>query len=250
MRRLTTALCCAFLVLTMASGETLGEEMEKQEPKPTPGFHHRVFSKEVTKTAAYDYLLYVPKGYGQEKKLWPMILFLHGAGERGDDLELLKVTGLPETLEKKKDLPFVVISPQCPQDDWWTDEALISLLDDVEQRYDVDKKRVYLTGLSMGGFGTWSLAVAHPDRFAAIVPICGGGEPTDARKLKDMPVWVFHGAKDVAVPVEKSQMMVDALKEQGSNVKFTIYPDADHDSWTVTYSNPELYKWFLEHRKK
>ena len=250
MRRLTAALCCAFLALTMAIGDTLGEEMEKQEPKPTPGFHHRAFSKEVTKTVGYDYLLYVPEGYGQEKKLWPMILFLHGAGERGDDLELLKITGLPETIEKKKDLPFVVISPQCPEEDWWTDESLIRLLDDVEQRYDVDKKRVYLTGLSMGGFGTWSLAAAHPGRFAAIAPICGGGEPIATRKLKDMPVWVFHGAKDEAVPIERSQVMVDALKKRGGNVKFTIYPEADHDSWTATYNNPELYKWFLEHRKK
>ena len=250
MKRLTSVLCTGCVVLTMAGHETLGAERAKEEQKLTPGFHHRSFSKEVRKTVGYAYLLFVPKGYGEEKKLCPMILFLHGAGERGDDLELLKDTGLPETLEKKKDLPFVVISPQCPRDDWWTNQALIELLDDVEQRYDVDRKRVYLTGLSMGGFGTWSLAMAHPDRFAAIVPICGGGEPIVARKLKDMPVWVFHGAKDSAVPLERSRVMVDAIKKQGGNVKFTVYPDAGHDSWTRTYNNPELYKWFLEHRKK
>jgi predicted peptidase len=113
----------------------------------------------------------------------------------------------------------------------------------------VDPDRVYLTGLSMGGYGTWSLAAAHPERFAAIVPICGGGNPADAAKLASLPVWVFHGAKDPTVPLERSKEMVEAIKSAGGNPRFTIYPEAGHDSWTETYNNPELYQWLLEQKK-
>jgi predicted peptidase len=109
---------------------------------------------------------------------------------------------------------------------------------------------VYLTGLSMGGFGTWSLAAAHPEKFAAIAPICGGGEPRTARRLKSIPTWVFHGAKDPTVPLARSEAMVQALKKAGGDVKFTVYRDAGHDSWTETYNNPKLYEWFLAHSKK
>jgi predicted peptidase len=124
---------------------------------------------------------------------------------------------------------------------------LNSLLDDLVSRYRIDKQRIYVTGLSLGGFGTWSLAAAYPDRFAAIAPICGGGNPEDAASIAHLPVWVFHGAKDKVVSIEKSEEMVAALKKVGSDVKFTVYPDAGHNSWTATYENPELYEWFLEH---
>jgi predicted peptidase len=102
----------------------------------------------------------------------------------------------------------------------------------------------------MGGYGTWSLATEYPERFAAIAPICGGGDPKKAHLLKDMPVWVFHGAKDTVVPPERSEEMVNALKEAGGNVQYTVYPEADHDSWTETYNNPKLYEWFLKHKRK
>ncbi len=101
----------------------------------------------------------------------------------------------------------------------------------------------------MGGYGSWALAAAHPDRFAAVVPICGGGNPDTAEKLKGLPIWVFHGAKDGTVPISRSQRMVDAIKEAGGNVKFTVYPEAGHDSWTETYDNPKLYEWLLEHTR-
>ncbi len=200
-------------------------------------------------TDGRKYLLFLPDGYNEQKS-WPMILFLHGAGERGDDLELVKMHGPPKIVEEKKDFPFIVVSPQCPEKSSWTKEKefLKELLDDIEARYNVDKDRIYLTGLSMGGFGTWSLACMYPERFAAIVPICGGGEPSAASKLKDMPVWAFHGVKDKVVSVEKSQEMVNAIKAIGGNVKLTVYPEADHDSWTQTYNNPKLYDWFLEHK--
>ena len=128
--------------------------------------------------------------------------------------------------------------------------ALNALLDDVVGKYRVDKDRIYVTGLSMGGFGTWSLAAAHPERFAAIAPICGGGNPTDAKKLKDLPIWVFHGAKDQTVPASRSDAMVKALKEAGSErVKFTLYPDAGYDSRTETYKNPEFWDWLLKQQR-
>jgi predicted peptidase len=127
--------------------------------------------------------------------------------------------------------------------------ALSALLDNLAARYRVDQDRVYVTGLSMGGFGAWQLAVDYPARFAAIAPVCGKGEPAKAQLIKDLPIWVFHGAKDPVVPVSNSQDMVDALKKCGSDVKLTIYPEALHDSWTETYNNPELYNWFLQHKR-
>ena len=215
------------------------------------GQHPQTFEKTITKTLSCKYLLFLPEGYGQKRKRRPMILFLHGAGERGDDLSKVKKHGPPKLVEKQKDFSFIVLSPQCPEDDWWTDkvEVLINLLDDIVAKYDVDTKRIYLTGLSMGGYGTWSLASAYPERFAAIVPICGGGKRYMANRLKDVPVWAFHGAKDKVVPLKESQDMVNAVKNRGGNARLTVYPDAGHDSWTATYNNKELYDWFLEHRK-
>lgn len=196
-----------------------------------------------------NYLLYLPKEYGKADTQWPMIVFLHGAGERGDDLELVKKHGLPKIVEEKEDFPFVVLSPQCPEGNWWERENLIALLDEIVANYDIDEERIYLTGLSMGGFGTWELATRYPERFAALAPICGGGVPLTTRKLVDIPVWVFHGALDETVPLKYSEDMVNALKKFDGNVKFTVYPEAKHNSWTETYDNPELYEWFLRHKK-
>lgn len=204
---------------------------------------------EVTIKEELEYLLFLPEDYNKQKdKAWPMILFLHGRGESGDDLNKVKVHGPPKIVESKRDFPFILVSPQSRR--WgWRPEALMGLLDHVTSKYQVDPQRIYLTGLSMGGYGTWSTAAAHPDRFAAIVPICGGGNPKDAEKLKGLPIWVFHGAKDSVVPLARSQQMVEAVKAAGGNVKLTIYPDANHDSWTETYDNPELYRWLLKHKR-
>jgi predicted peptidase len=195
-----------------------------------------------------DYLLYLPQDY-DEKDSWPLMLFLHGAGERGDDLELVKKHGPPKIVETDSGFPFVLVTPQCKANKWWEPIFLTALLDEVCANYKIDEDRVYVTGLSMGGYGTWSLAAHTPNRFAAIVPICGGGDPNWAPRLAHLPVWVFHGAKDRTVKLEQSQKMVDALKEHEGTVKFTVYPEAEHDSWTETYDNPELYKWLLEQRR-
>jgi len=219
-------------------------------PSLPRGQHAQAFEKTITKTLTCKYLLFLPESYGQKDHRWPMILFLHGAGERGDDLELVKKHGPPKIVEQRKDFPFIVVSPQCPGASWWTDEieVLINLLDDIVARYEVDTTRIYLTGLSMGGYGTWALAWMYPQRFAAIAPICGG-YPFMAERLQNVPVWAFHGAKDNLVPVKESEEMVQAIKAAGGDAKLTVYPDAGHDSWTATYNNQELYDWLLQHRK-
>jgi predicted peptidase len=213
------------------------------------GQHNQEFEKTITKTLSCKYLLFLPEGYGQKRRRWPLIMFLHGAGERGDDLDKVKKHGLPKIVENRRDFPFIVVSPQCPEGYTWDEnELLVNLLDDILTRYSVNKNRVYLTGLSMGGFGTWSLAAAYPERFAAIAPICGGGSRLMTHRLKDVPIWAFHGAKDNIVPLNESEEMVDAVKSQGGDARLTVYPDAAHDSWTATYDNQELYSWFLKHR--
>jgi predicted peptidase len=197
-----------------------------------------------------NYLLYLPSEYGQ-KSAWPLLLYLHGAGDRGDDLQLVKKAGPPKLIEAGQSFPFIVAAPQCPDGEFWRPFDLLALLDEIGEKYKVDQDRVYVTGLSMGGFGTWALAATapNPKRFAALVPICGGGDPMWTPRIASIPTWVFHGAKDTVVPLERSQQMVDAMKKSGGNVQFTIYPNADHDAWTETYANPQVYEWLLQQKR-
>ena len=197
-----------------------------------------------------NYLLYVPPEYSEDHTTrWPLMLFLHGAGERGDDLEKVKIHGPPKLVAQGKHFPFIIVSPQCPSDEWWLPVQLSDLLDEISATYRVDQDRIYVTGLSMGGYGAWSMAIEYPSRFSAIAPICGGGDSSDVARIAHLPIWVFHGAKDSVVPLKRSEDMVEALKKVGGQVTFTVYPEADHDSWTETYNNPELYEWFLQNRR-
>lgn len=201
-----------------------------------------------------NYLLYLPENYDQSKEHWPLVLFLHGAGERGNDPALLKLHGIPKRIAEGQQFPFVMVAPQCPKDGWWPSRvevaALQGLLDEIEAHYRIDPDRIYVTGLSMGGFGTWALALAMPQRFAALAPICGEGSPERAAEIARIPEWVFHGEKDPLVNVKGSKEMVEALKKAGApKVKLTLYPEAGHDCWTETYANPELYTWLLSHRR-
>jgi predicted peptidase len=221
--------------------------------------HSRSIATQLTLPVHLNYLLSLPKGYGEDKaKKWPAILFLHGAGERGADLELLKKHGIPKVAEQRPDFPFVCLSPQCPENNWWVAESLVAGLDaffnDAVRHLAVDPDRIYLTGLSMGGMGSWQLAGLYPDRFAALAPICGPcpwglGFPERATLLKHLPTWVFHGAKDTTVPLEQSESIVKVLQAAGGNVRFTVYPEAGHDAWSETYNNPELYEWMLQHTR-
>ena len=208
------------------------------------------FEKQVTVTRKANYLLYLPKRYGEDpQKKWPVILFLHGSGERGADINLVKLHGPPKVIEQGRELPFVVVSPQCPEGKWWDPDVVVALLDEVVAKYNVDADRIYLTGLSMGGYGTWETAVNYPDRFAAIAPICGWGNRYRTPDIRHIPTWVFHGDKDQAVSVNESVEMVETLKRIGGNVRLTRYPDAGHDSWTATYEHRALYDWFLQHKR-
>ena len=196
------------------------------------------------------YLVHLPPGAGDDKsKRWPTILFLHGAGERGDNLEHVKLHGPPKIVETRKDFPFIVLSPQCPRGTWWTAPPLEDLLAEAMAKHPIDPDRLYVTGLSMGGFGSWALACEHPGRFAAVVPICGGGDSRDVERIKDLPVWVFHGGADGVVPVSESEEMAAALRKVGGRVRFTVYPAAGHDSWSATYDDPRLYEWLLRQRR-
>jgi predicted peptidase len=225
------------------------------------------FERTLMQTIGYKYLLALPVGYdARGGREWPLIVFLHGSGERGDDVwsvarhgpaKLLRASPR-ESVGQQLAEQFVVVSPQCPKNTWWDTTALLALLDEVQAKHRIDPRRVYLTGLSMGGFAAWELAGLHPERFAAVAPICGGGQlasffmaMTHKRQdLRRLPFWVFHGAKDETVPVAESERMVEILKRfQVREVQFTVYPDARHDSWTETYANPELYAWFLRHAR-
>ncbi len=224
--------------------------MPREPSQMTAAQEAREFAGAVTKKVACRYLLYLPQGYERGRKRWPLLLFLHGAGERGRDPELVKKHGPPRLIAEGHGLPFIVVSPQCPAGQWWSTDTLSALLDEVMASCRVDERRVYLTGLSMGGYGTWGMACERPERFAAIAPICGGGNRLLAHALKHVPVWAFHGAKDNVVPLAESERMVNAVKACGGKARLTVYPEASHDSWTSTYADPALYKWLLKHRRR
>lgn len=182
---------------------------------------------------------------------WPVVLFLHGAGERGTDLDLVTLHGLPKLVADGQDFPFLLVAPQCRSDSWWTWqlEELLLLLDDLADRYPIDPARQYVTGLSMGGIGTWELAARAPDRFAAVVPICGAGQPWLAPRLREVSVWAFHNVADAAVPADRTRDMIRAIRDAGGVASATIYDSAGHDAWTAAYGEPELIPWLLRQRK-
>jgi hypothetical protein len=204
-------------------------------------------AKQYTKTIKY--LIYLPEEYGRDSTIkWPLILFLHGADERGDDLSKVKMHGPPKLIENGRKFQFIVVSPQVSSREIWSPDILIWMLKEIMADYKVNEDAVYLTGLSMGGSGTWETAQKYPGIFAAIAPVCGSGDPEQTWKIRHTNVWIFHGEKDPRVPVKNSVIMFDSLK-QYNNAKITIYPDTEHDSWTETYNNDELYKWFLDHKR-
>ena len=200
------------------------------------------------------YLRFRPRGYGDDpQRRWPLVLFLHGAGERGSALNAIKRHGIPRVVEEgpPERFPFLAVSPQCPRGSWWTDElpALDELLRHTQATERVDPDRVLVTGMSMGGYGTWALAITHPERFAAIAPVCGGGSAPGAPRIAHLPIWAFHGGRDDVVPLSASEAMVEALRRAGGAPRFTVYPELAHDSWTRAYGDPELYTWLLAQRR-
>ena len=200
---------------------------------------------------SYAYQLFLPRGYGASgDQRWPLLIFLHGAGERGSDLDLVKIHGPPKIAADRPGVPFVTVSPQLPAGSpGWDVATLDAMLDTLVERLRVDPDRIYLTGLSMGGHGVFKWAAARPDRFAAIAPVCGRGDTATACRIKDLPAWAFHGDSDDIVPPSGSFDMVEAIRECGGDPRLTIYPATGHDSWTPAYDDPALYQWLLEQRR-
>lgn len=200
------------------------------------------------------YVVFIPHDYKGDKA-YPTILFLHGAGETGKDNKAQVRVGLASAVRKnEKTFPFIVVFPQSHNRTWKAGsedgKAAVAALEEVQKDYKVDSARIYLTGLSMGGFGTWSHAAAFPEKWAAIAPICGGGDVKTAEKIKDLPCWCFHGDKDSAVKVELSRTMIDAIKKAGGDPKYTEYPGVNHNSWDRAYATQELYDWMLQQKRK
>ena len=198
-----------------------------------------------------NYVFSVPDDYDSNKK-YPVLILLHGAGSRGDNAESLFTNPFYNETEKLSEFEFITAAPQCPYDKTWFD-IFEQLTDFAEFLYNsdfTDRRHFYCMGASMGGYGTWLLAMNRPELFAAIVPICGGGMYWNAGRLQDVCVWAFHGGLDDVVFPEESKKMVDAVNKFGGNAKLTIYPQNSHNAWSDTYSNYEVFKWLLSCEKK
>ena len=200
-------------------------------------------------SGGYSYQLHLPRGYAGETTSWPLMIFLHGSGERGSDLNQLKLHGPPKIADRDPAFPFVLVSPQLPAEQEWDLAKLGALLDHNIRTPRIDPARIYLTGLSRGGHATWRWAAAEPGRFAAIAPIAGRGDPAGGCALKAMPLWAFHGDRDDVVTPEGSFAMVRSIRACGGHARLTIYPDLGHNSWDPAYDDPALYLWLLAHRR-
>ena len=207
----------------------------------------------ISKGIELKYLFYLPDDYDSSTVSYPLVLFLHGAEERGTDIEKVKIHGITKHISQGQNFPFITIAPQCSKSSRWTDPkivlALTKLIEQTISDYRVDSERVYATGISMGGYGTFAIAIERPDLFSAIIPICGGVSLDRIHNLKEMPVWIFHGNADQVVPVENSIKAHNELILINDQVKLTIYPGVGHDSWTETYANEAVYAWLLNQRK-
>jgi len=220
----------------------------------SPGSSEQTITFTVSKEITLQYLCYVPPEFDSAgTALWPLVIYLHGYNAVGSDLNLVKTHGLPRKIEEGTEFPFIVLSPQCPEDKWWSyfvDELEI-FVESMFSIYPVDTNRVYLTGFSMGGYGTWYLAARRPEWFSAIAPVCGRGPKNRACNMKDMGVWIFHGEKDEVVDFQYSLDMYTALQTCGApNLKFSRFPEAGHMIDSLAYDNDSLYTWLLSFPKE
>jgi predicted peptidase len=253
----------SWLLWTVTSALVLATSHPGRAQEKAVTLEKKTFTDAKGKTLPYR--LMVPEKVAEGQK-YPLVVFLHGAGERGTDNEKQLVHGIKDfsSPEHRKKYPCFLIAPQCPKEDKWGDwtvkagmlpeptepgRLVLELIDGMVKEHAVDTKRIYITGLSMGGFGTWDLISRHPEKFAAAVPICGGGDPKQAEKIAKIPIWVFHGAKDSAVKVERSREMVEAIKKvAGNKIKYTEYPNENHASWVPAYKDEDMFKWLFEQK--
>lgn len=212
-------------------------------------FGNVVMNKEVLQFKSMQYIISYPKGYTEDKK-YPVILFLHGAGSRGNNIDLLSDNPYFKITDNNPEFPFITIAPLCSANTWFDMfETLKEFVQKIRTEEYVELKKIYIIGASMGGYATWQLGMSLPECFTAIVPICGGGMYWNAGRLINVPVWAFHGNKDNTVFVEESMKMVDAVNRNGGNARLTIYPENGHDAWSDTYRNSEVFKWLLSCEK-
>ena len=211
----------------------------------------RAFRDAGPRDVRFKYFEYLPADYGKDPaRRWPLVVFLHGAGERGTELNKVLKYGPPRLVTEGRTYDFILIAPQCPPAYGWRIDDLELLLADVLATRAVDPARLYLTGVSMGGVATWEWLIRRPELFAAAVPVCGAGDAGLARRARPTPVWAFHGALDEIIPLGCSEEMVAAFKAAGGEALLTVYPDVGHDSWEPAYDDPKLYEWLLAHRRE
>ncbi len=199
-----------------------------------------------------NYLIQLPRGYEEDTNhYWPMVFYLHGIGESGNNLKKVLRFGPPQLVAQGKDLPCIVVSPQVPKGYFWFRESnmMLAILNEVTKNYRVDKHRVCITGNSMGAFGAIVLVAREPERFASLVPVCGGVDYLDSLRLRNVPIWAFHGEKDPIVPAEESRRLVRLVNEIGGKARLTIYPDLGHNCWDRAYNDPALWDWILAQKK-
>ncbi len=241
-------------------------------PRPSGEFPSGFINKTLDFDGArYRYVVYVPYEYS-EQKAWPLIVFLHGAGERGNDGLVQTEVGIGTAIRRFPDrFPAIVLFPQCPENEFWDVmfAPLETMMARIREEYTIDPSRIYLTGLSMGGYGAWLWASTKSDTFAALMPICGGGNVEEVagrlgrplsgdygtpeeriRHLATLPTWVFHGADDATVPVERSREMVAALQAAGGNVRYTEFPDIGHNSWDTAYAHEKAIRWLFKQQRR
>jgi predicted peptidase len=193
--------------------------------------------------------VWLPREYTQRSARWPLVVFLHGSGERGTDLEKVKVHGPPKQVAQGAAYPFILISPQLEAGARWDAERLHKLLVALQARLHADPRRCVGTGLSMGGFGMWQWATAYPRDLAAIAPVCGFGDPAKVAAMRSVPVRAYHGDQDPVVPLAPHAACVEALRAAGGTATLTVYPGVGHDSWTPAYNDPELIPWLLAQKQ-
>lgn len=204
----------------------------------------------IKNSAKYPYLLYLPSEYNTSQATFPVVIYLHGGSQRGEDLTKLKVYGLPNLVDKGRNFPFIIVSPQCPDGKFWsTDNWFDSLHTELIMKYRVDQKRIYLTGISMGGYGAWQTAVAYPNTFAAVLPLCGGcDDSTQICRVKHIPIWTFHGTADDLIPISETERLVNRLHACQGQVKFTRLENEGHNIQYL-YEDKALYAWLLKQHK-
>jgi predicted esterase len=221
--------------------------------RPRPGFQGELPAagdrRLMDGTLPYRMLLYLPTGYSARGQPMPLLMHLHGSGARGSDLALLRREGLSRLIHKGLELPAVVASPQCQQGQAWDSKQVMAVVDYLKDSYNIDTRRIYLTGYSMGGYGTWRTASLYPQQFAAIVPICGGGETEWATSLTGIPIWAFHGRQDESVQVAETTKMIDAIQLAGGTPRLTVYPEGKHYIWDEVYRDNEVLEWLWQQRR-